>query len=334
MTDVVTLGECLVSLVATRPGPLADATSFDRFVAGAEANVAVGLARLGCGAAYIGRVGDDGFGETIRRHLRGEGVDTTHLSTDPDAPTGVMVRERPGLVPAQVLYLRRDSAGSRLAVADIDAAAADGVFEGARWLHLTGITPAVSASARVATARAAAIARETGLTISLDLNLRRRLWSDATAAPVLRELAAHADVLFGSDDELAVLAGIPQRDAAEHDPAGLARACLDVGPRVVVAKLGGGGATIVARDEIDAIHRPAVPLVAVVDPVGAGDAFCAGFIAARLDGAELAESLEIANACGAAAAAALGDQTGLPSPEQVAAIRHAHTTGGGPDTVR
>jgi 2-dehydro-3-deoxygluconokinase len=334
VTDVVTLGECLVSLVATRPGPLAEANAFDRFVAGAEANVAVGLARLGCQAAYIGRVGADGFGETIRRHLRGEGVDTTHLTTDPDAPTGVMVRERPGLVPAQVLYLRRDSAGSRLTAADINAAAAGGIFQGARWLHLTGITPAVSASAREATARAAAIGREAGLTISLDLNLRRRLWSDATAAPVLRELAAHADVLFGSDDELAVVAGIPPLDAANDDPADLARACLDVGPRVVVAKLGSGGATIVARDEVEAIHRPAVPLAVVVDPVGAGDAFCAGFIAARLDGAELGESLEIANACGAAAAAALGDQTGLPSPEDVAAIRHANATGGGPDTIR
>lgn len=334
MTDVVTLGECLVSLVATRPGPLAEASTFDRFVAGAEANVAVGLARLGCHAAFIGRVGNDGFGEAIRRHLRGEGVDTRHLTTDRDAPTGVMARERPGLVPAEVVYLRRDSAGSRLTVADVDAAAADGIFDGARWLHLTGITTAVSASARDATARAAALGRDAGLTVSLDLNLRRRLWSDETAAPVLRELALQADVLMGSEDELAVVAGIPSNDATRHDPADLARACLDLGPRVVVAKLGPGGATIVARDEVEAIHRSAVPLATVVDPVGAGDAFCAGFIAARLDGAELAESVEIANACGAAAAAALGDQTGLPSPEQVAAIRHAHTTGGGPDTLR
>jgi 2-dehydro-3-deoxygluconokinase len=334
VTDVITLGECLVSLVATRPGPLAEAGAFDRFVAGAEANVAVGLARLGCEAAYIGRVGADGFGEAIRRHLRGEGVDTTQLTTDPHAPTGVMVRERPGLVPAQVLYLRRDSAGSRLTVADIDAAAVAGLLDDARWLHLTGITPAVSASARDATAHAAALGRAAGLTISLDLNLRRRLWSDETAAPVLRGLAAQADVLFGSDDELAVIAGIPPTDAAKHDPVALALACLDIGPRVVVAKLGSGGATSVARDEVEAIHRPAVPVATVVDPVGAGDAFCGGFIAARLDGAELAESLEIANACGAAAAAALGDQTGLPSREQVAAIRHAHTTGSGPDTLR
>jgi 2-dehydro-3-deoxygluconokinase len=334
MTDVVTLGECLVSLVATRPGPLAEAAGFDRFVAGAEANVAVGLARLGCDAAYVGRVGNDGFGEAIRRHLRGEGVDTSRLTTDPDAPTGVMVRERPGLVPAQVLYLRRGSAGSRLTGDDVDTAAAAGTFQDARWLHVTGITPAISATARAATERAVAIGRDSGLTISLDLNLRRRLWSDETAAPVLRALAAQVDVLFGSDDELAVVAGVAQGPDGAGDPVALARACLDVGPRVVVAKLGANGATVVARDEVEPIHRPAVPLATVVDPVGAGDAFCSGFIAARLDGADLVEALEIANACGAAAAAALGDQTGLPDRDQVAAIRRLQAGGGGPDTLR
>ena len=97
MTEVVTLGECLIAFVATTPGPLAEATTFERFVAGAEANVAVGLARLGHDATYIGRVGSDGFADAIRWRLRGEGVDTTHLSTDPDAPTGLMFRERRGL---------------------------------------------------------------------------------------------------------------------------------------------------------------------------------------------------------------------------------------------
>jgi 2-dehydro-3-deoxygluconokinase len=329
MTELVTLGECLVSLVASRPGPLSEAIAFDRFVAGAEANVAVGLARLGHEVAYIGRVGHDGFGETIRRHLRGEGVDTAHLTTDPDAPTGVMVRERPGLIPAQVLYLRRGSAGSRLTVDDVKAAAAAGLFDRARWLHLTGITPAVSDSARAAMEHAVTLGRGRGLTISLDLNLRRRLWSDEVAAPVLRELAADVDVLFGSTDELAVAS-----DLDVHDPVALARVCLDLGPTVVVAMLGADGATLVARDEVEPIHRSAVPLSTVVDPVGAGDAFCAGFIAARLEGAELADALGTGNACGAAAAAALGDQTGLPDRHRLAAVLHGEGIDHRPDTLR
>jgi 2-dehydro-3-deoxygluconokinase len=169
------------------------------------------------------------------------------------------------------------------------------------------------------------------LSISLDLNLRRRLWSDATAAPVLRALAARVDVLFGSPDELAVVTGL----AADDDPAELARAATLLGPALVVAKLGGDGALAIDRDALDLpIARSAVPLPYVVDPVGAGDAFCAGFIAARLDGMDLTAALEVANACGAAVASALGDQTGLPDRAELAAILRAGVGAGAPDTIR
>lgn len=330
MTEVVTLGECLIAFVATDPGPLAEAVTFERFVAGAEANVAVGLARLGHEAALIGRIGADGFGEAILRRLRGEGVDTTHLAADPDAPTGLMFRERRVLGPAQVVYARRESAGSRLTAADVDRAAAAGLFAGARWLHLTGITPALSADALGATERAADLARAARLTISLDLNLRRRIWSDAVAAPVLRSLAAGVDVILGSPDELAVVTGLP----ADEDPADLARAALALGPAVAVAKLGAEGALAVDRGVPEMpVTRSGLPLPVVVDPVGAGDAFCAGFIAARLDGADLAEALERANACGASAAATLGDQTGLPDRAELAAILRSGVDGGS-DTLR
>ena len=218
-----------------------------------------------------------------------------------------MFRERRVLGPARVVYARRDSAGSRLAPADIDRAA--GLFDGVRWLHVTGITPALSADARAATNLAVTLARAAGATVSLDLNLRRRLWSDDDAAPVLRGLAADVDVVLGSADELAVLTGL----AADDDPADLARAATGLGPTIAVAKLGSEGALAIDRDAADLpVARSGLPLPVVIDPVGAGDAFCAGFIAARLEGVDLAGALETANACGAAAAAALGDQTGLP----------------------
>ena len=331
-SEVVTLGECLVTLVAERPGPLADATSFDRFVAGAEANVAVGLVRLGHRVTYIGRVGNDGFGEAIRRQLRGEGVDTTFLTTEPSAPNGLMIRERPGLVPAQVVYYRRDSAGSRVSAADVDEAAGDGAFADARWIHVTGITPALSAGACAAVERAIAVGREAGATISLDVNLRRRLWSDEAAAPVLRDVAGRVDVLFGSADELAVLAGRPID--GDDDPADLARSALALGPSVAVAKLGAAGALAVERDGTETLRCEAVPLPLVVDPVGAGDAFCAGVIASRLEGGAVAEALEIANACGAVVASALGDQGGLPDRATVEAVRRSIGGGAAPDTVR
>src|SRR3954451_25330633 len=125
MTEVVTLGECLVAFVASTPGPMAEATTFDRFVAGAEANVAVGLARLGHSVSFIGRVGADCFGDATRSGFAGEGVRAVHLLTDEAAATGLMFRERRVVGPAQVVYARRDSAGSRVKAGDVDRAAAD-----------------------------------------------------------------------------------------------------------------------------------------------------------------------------------------------------------------
>jgi 2-dehydro-3-deoxygluconokinase len=304
--DVVTLGECLVAFVATELGPLAEATTFARHVAGAEANVAVGLARLGHRPAFIGRVGADGFGTAIVRALRGAGVAVDWLAVASGAPTGHLFRERRALGPAEVVYARTDSAGSRLGHGDVDAAAAAGAFDRARWLHLTGITPALSASCRSAVDTAVDHARQRRLTVSLDLNLRRKLWSEEDARPVLADLAGRADVVLGSEDEAAVVTGLDEASPAES----LLDALLDLGPTLAVLKRGQRGAIARARDG-ETVTRPALA-VAAVDPVGAGDAFCAGFIGARLDGADIGRALEVGNACGAAAAATVGDQSGLP----------------------
>ena len=321
--DVVTLGECLVAFVSSSPGPMAEATTFDRYVAGAEANVAVGLARLGHAVAYVGHVGADGFGTAITRALRGEGVDVRHLTVIDDRRTGVMFRERRALGAMDVVYHRAGSAGSTLSVEDVERAADDGLFR-AGWLHLTGITPALSPSARAATTRARDLARTAGATISLDVNLRRRLWSVAEAAEVLRELAAAVDVVLGSVDELALLAGVDAGTAPDE----LVAAVAQLGPETVVAKLGSDGALGFEAGG-EAIHQGGVPVPVVIDPVGAGDAFCAGFIAGRLDGVDLTTALRMGNACGALAVAASGDQAGLPDRAELARL-----LGGSPDTLR
>jgi 2-dehydro-3-deoxygluconokinase len=325
VSEVVTLGECLASFVATTPGPLSEAVAFERHVAGAEANVAVGLARLGHGVAYVGRVGQDGLGTAILRKLRGEGVDVRWLTIDPDAPTGVMFRERRVLGPMDMMYQRAGSAGSRLTADDVEQAAGDGVFEGASWLHLSGITPALSATARAAATTARDGARASGLQISLDINLRRRLWSDQDAAPILRELATGVDVVLGSPDELAVIAG----EDPTRDPAELAATVASLGPTVVVAKLGADGALGFESGGTVTQVR-AIPVTIAIDPVGAGDAFCAGFIAGRLDGVDLETAMRMGNACGALAVAAAGDQTGLPDRAELGRL----LVSGGPDTLR
>ena len=308
--EVVTLGECLISLVATAPGPLAGAASFERHIAGAEANAAVGLARLGHRVAYIGRVGRDGFGDAITRRLRGEGVNVDHLAAD-DAPTGIMIRERRALGGAQVMYYRRDSAGSRLAPGDVDRASA--TVTGARWLHVTGISPALSPTARAAVDRAIALARDANLTISLDLNLRRKLWSESEAAMVFRDLAARVDVVMGDEDEVRLTTGAVGDRASSDD---LAKRLLELGAHTAIVKLGPNGA--VASEEGRRIVRVGGLTVPwIVDPVGAGDAFAAGYIATTLEGQSVEAALHAGNACAASVIGSLGDMEGLPDRDEL-----------------
>lgn len=328
--EVVTLGECLVSLIARERGPLAESGTFLRTVAGAEANVAVGLARLGHRVAYLGRVGSDAFGTVIRRCLRGEGVDVAHLATDPTGPTGLMVRELRDLGPMEVIYHRAGSAGSHLEPDDV--AAAGEVIEAARWLHLTGITAALSPSAAAAAVSARELARAAGVTVSLDLNIRRRLWTEADAAVALRALATGCDVVLGGLDEVALVGGMADtlEAGARCDPAAAAATLLALGVPRVVVKLGADGALLSDVDG-SSMRSPAVPVPHVVDPVGAGDAFTAGYIALTLEDATPDTAVRAANACGALAVSTVGDLTGLPERPTLDALMDG---AGGPDTLR
>jgi 2-dehydro-3-deoxygluconokinase len=313
--EVVTLGECLASFVAREQGPLAEVADFRRYVAGAEANMAVGLARLGHRAAFIGRVGDDSFGTTIVRRLRGDGVDVRGLRVEPEAWTGLMFRERRGAGPSEVVYHRAGSAGSRLGPEDVAAAAAEGLFAGARLFHITGITPALSASCRAAVLAAVDQAKAAGLAIAFDINLRRRLWSDEDAAEVLRPLLASVDIVFGSLDEGVVLGGTSE----DAGPRIVAAALIGSGAGHAVLKLGADGAASLSTDGTWTVV-PGVAGVSVVDPVGAGDAFCAGYLAGQLEGLDEAGALALGNACGASVVAVEGDQAGAPTREEARRI--------------
>ena len=205
----------------------------------------------------------------------------------------------------------------------MDAAAP--LIRAARWLHVTGITPALSASAQAGHARALDVARDANVAISFDVNLRRLLWSDEAAAEVLRPLVRRATAVMGSADELAVVAGTPD------DGLGLeaARRLVDEGVGTVIVKRGAAGAALVdARG--GAVEAAALPVASVVDPVGAGDACCAGYLAACLDDLEPATALHWAVACGAAAVTVEGDMDGLPDRETLERLLGA----AGPDVLR
>ena len=301
--SVVTIGETMAALSPDHIGPLRHARSLGMSIAGSESNVAIGLCRLGHGAAWIGRVGDDELGDLVEMRLRGEGV-AVHAARDPAAPTGLMIKEQRLAGMRRVHYYRRDSAGSRLDISDIP----DGVIETAAVLHLSGITFAVGPSAD-ATARAAVgRARENAVTVSLDLNHRRRLWSDAEAVAALSPLLSDVDILFASEDEARLFE--PDADSIEE----LAVALRGRGPDVVVITLGEDGA--VGASARNLLRIAAFP-VREVDPVGAGDAFVAGYLSGFLHGEGEPERLRRASAVAALSVATQGDWEGLPGVDEL-----------------
>jgi 2-dehydro-3-deoxygluconokinase len=304
--DVLALGETMVLLLAQQSGPLREATTFSRHIAGAESNVAVGVCRLGGSAAFISRVGSDDFGRLIRMRLRGEGVDVAQVRVDSEAPTGVILRERREFGPVDVVYYRRGSAASRLSPADLDPS----VIARARYLVLSGITPALSESCRATVFAAAEMARAAGVSVVLDPNIRFKLWSADDARATLRDLVRLADVVLPGADEAELLTGLGEPRAAAAD-------LLRLGPRLVIVKLGARGALALADDGVE-VEAAGFPIPRVVDPVGAGDAFAAGFLTGQVRGMDLAASLALANRCGALAMTVPADQEGLPLWDEVA----------------
>lgn len=303
---IVTIGETMALLgtpdhCLLRPGAGPTLT-----VGGAESNVAIAAARVGAATTWIGRLGDDDLGSLVERELRGQGVDVA-ARRDPTAPTGLMVKEHRRGKPTRVRYYRRGSAGSRLSPDDL----CPSLFARADVVHLTGITAALSDTARDTLRRAVTLADGGGTTISFDVNFRVTLWAPQTAAPVLRELASAAEIVFAGPEEAALLVagradpGTPQDpwSAAER----LAGQVAELGPRIVVIKLGALGA--LALVDGTRVDHPIVP-IDPVDPVGAGDAFVGAFLAEHANRRPIEACLTAGARMGALVCAVPGDWEG------------------------
>ncbi len=293
MLDLLTVGEPLICL--TGSGRLAASPTLAKSIGGAEANVAIGLARLGLRAGYVARVGADPFGDEIVRTLRGEGVDVSRVQRSPARPTGLMVKEMRSPSDVRVHYYRQGSAGSEL----------DGIGEipPARHVHATGITLALGAGPARAVRELLAAAAATGASVSLDPNIRLKLWSLDDAVTALREVLPHVDDLLLSEAEALAIAGAGDLEEALAllGDRGIAR--------VVVRRGADGAVGIAGTIRVEVAAEAAGP---VVDCVGAGDAFTAGYLFERLRGG----SFEAAMTTGAWAAGHVvahpGDYEGLP----------------------
>ncbi|MFK8846459.1 sugar kinase [Streptomyces sp. Ac-502] len=299
-------------------------------IAGAESNVAIGLARLGHTVRWVGAVGDDEAGELVPRTLRAEAVDVSGVWKDAGIPTGLILFEPRLPELTRVHYYLAGSAGSRLTPDVLDLAFAAAV---PRILHLTGITPALSSAARAASTHALRLARDHGTLVCLDVDHRARLWTADQASAVLRDWMPYVDLLIASADELPLC--LPP--GSPTDTGAQARALLAAGVQEVTVKLGSAGATSYPRPNLpadparstsrtysakapseapesggDSLHQSAVA-VRAVDAVGPGDAFVAGYLSALPDGEGGAGRLIRAVTTGAFAVASPGGWEGAPT---------------------
>lgn len=296
---VLTFGETMGLFRAVDVGDLAEVGDARIGTGGADSNVAIGLTRLGVGAVWVGRVGADGLGRRVACDIRGQGVDVRAI-VDAEAPTGLMVKEKRTPHTTRVSFYRSGSAGSHLTPEDVGP----GLVENASLVHVTGITASISDSARRTVHDVIDRARRSEVPVSFDVNHRSSLWRTGDPAATYREIAAKADIVFAGEDEAALLTGLPP-----DNPEALAAALAGPGGSLAVVKRGAAG-SLALRDGILAErHAISVP---VIDSVGAGDAFVAGFLARYIQGADVASCLELATIAGAFACMGPGDWESMP----------------------
>ncbi|MEU3748691.1 MULTISPECIES: sugar kinase [Streptomyces] len=338
--DFVCLGESMVTFLPSRPGRLADVPSFARAIGGAESNVACALAAAGHRVRWVGRVGRDGFGHHLVETIGAYGVDVTAVGRDPHRPTGVYFRTADDRATEahEVVYYRAGSAASAMSPATVPyGSVADG-----RVLHLTGITAALSADC-LALVRELTAPRPGRPLVSFDVNHRPALWRDGTAPGVLLELARRADVVFVGADEAEVLWGLREpgeiravlpepavvvvkrgeegavafeRCAASFPTPPLPEPGLRPKPRSSNAGRAEDAAATAPRSgpvpapgtrAPDTVTTVPAPRVDVLAPVGAGDAFAAGFLSATLRGLDMTARLRHGHLMAAAALTVPGD---------------------------
>ncbi|RTZ44530.1 sugar kinase [Candidimonas sp. SYP-B2681] len=306
--DVITFGEAMMMLVADRPGPIEQAQAFYKRTAGAETNVAIGLARLGLKVAWASRLGNDSVGRYLLSEMQAEGIDCSHVTSDPTQRTAMQFKGRvtDGSDPP-VEYHRKGSAASQMQLSDIDAP----WLCRARHLHSTGVFAAISDNCFQVSRQTMALMREAGKTISFDPNLRPTLWaSTERMREGINELAFAADWVFPGIDEGRLLTG-------HRTPEAIATFYRDHGARLVVIKLGADGAYF--DNGAEQGYVAGFPVETVVDTVGAGDGFAVGVISALLEGQPVRKAVERGAWIGARAVQVLGDTEGLPTREELEA---------------
>ena len=294
--EILGLGEPLIELVRL-PDPIDGRPAYVQGFGGETSTALIAAARQGGRAGYVSAVGDDMFGEALRALWTREGVDHSNVLTTENAPTGVCFID-PDPSGRRFTYARTGSAASRFHAKDLPEPA----IAAAKVLHVSGITLAISADMRVASLAAAEIAEKQGTQVSLDLNHRPKLWSEAEARAVILEICPYVDIVFASDDEAKLLFG-------DDTPDAIADRFLALGAKIVIAKQGAKGALLAMANE----RFPIPPAASkAIDSSGAGDSFAGAFLAWFLETGDHLISARKAAEVAAATVSGLGAVEPIP----------------------
>ena len=299
--DAVTFGEPMAMFYANEVGPLHEVFSFSKALAGAESNVATGLSRLEHLTGYVTKLGEDNFGTFIAQALKNENIDTDSITYSKEHSTGMLIKSKVVTGDPKVEYFRKNSAASKLSLADFDEA----YFASAGHLHVTSISSALSKSCLEFSIHAMGFMKSKGKTISLDPNLRPTLWPDKdTMINTINDLATRCDWFLPGLSEGKTLTGL-------DTPEEIADYYLERGVSLVVIKLGPDGAYYKSAEQEG--YVAGFKVEEVVDTVGAGDGFAVGVISAMLEKLPVADAVKRGNAIGALAVMSQGDRDGLPT---------------------
>lgn len=343
MATVVTFGEIMLRLSTPGFSRFTQAQSFDATYGGGEANVAASLAQFGHDARFVSRVPAHEIGQSAINHLRRFGVDTRFVARGGDRLGIYFLETGASQRASKVVYDRSNSSVSEMTASDVDWSA---VFDGADWFHWTGITPALGPAARELLSEALKAAKSAGITVSCDLNYRKKLWTVEEAQATMRPLMEHVDVCIANEEDaersLGMHAGETDVEGAELDEAGYAdlavrlRDTFDFSTVAITLResfsasdngwsamiLGGTGS---ARPTEKAVRSSRYE-VRLVDRVGGGDSFAAGLIHGLVSKATAEEALEYAVAASALKQTIPGDFN-LVSVAEVEAIASGNTSG-------
>ncbi|MCR8744832.1 sugar kinase [Romboutsia lituseburensis] len=300
MPDFITIGESMVYLSPEHAGSLKHIDRFKKGLAGAETNVSIGLARLNESVGWISKLGNDPFGDFVIKEVRGEGVDTSYVTRSTSHSTGVLFKELTPLGDTNVYYYRKDSAAHHLNFDDINL----DYLKSAKVVFFSGITLALSENNRIFCRKILKFCKENNILVAFDPNIRLKLWSIEEAKREILDILPYVDILTPGIEEASMLFDIEDSDK-------IIDLCLSIGIKTIVLKSGDKGTWVANKDERH--HVPVFNVKKVVDTVGAGDAFVAGFLHSLTNNLELKECARIGNAMGAMAVQYLGDMEGLPS---------------------